>query len=191
MITATRILTLHAWFATIGRSWTSPSSGGPVARETLPPAAATDTNSVPIWFNLGIIDSGSHEGKEERIEVWKGNPGRKSLYAEYATKPDSITTMTVKETSPLLFQLLHGTLDLSLVAATNAIQYNEAEGKYHLVGFLKTQAYDQDNVLVNTKDVFGRLSISGAFQMNGENIDLELEHRMWISSHNSGILLPA
>jgi len=192
METKARVLAVHVWFAIAGLSWDTPSSGGPVGRDTKPPADAADTGGDDLWFPLGIIEDCNVEGGPANvIDIRKPNPGKKVLYRQIETNPDLKHMLTCKEGSLLFHQLLKGTAALGIDPTATAIQYNPMEGKFLQEGWLKTQAYDTDDNLVDSCDVYGALRVSGAYSQNGENIDYQLEHTTWYSQYNTGVLLPA
>ena len=185
MNTAARILSIHAWFALTGISYVTPSSGT-VSRAVKPPADAADATPLDVWFNLGIIESGDTEaGPGNVVEIWKPNPGKNVLYQEIETKPQMKIMLTCKEGHALFYQALYGTLALSLDPTATAIQFNPMEGKFILEGWLKTQAYDSNDVLVESCDVYGGIRVSASFGRNGENVDYSLEHKVWHSDYNT------
>jgi len=189
MNTAARILFPHAWFARTGLSWDSPTSGGPVSADTLPPVDAEDASGNAIWTPMGpLVNAQEAPTIGSRKEIWTGTPGRLQLKEEIATKDQSEVTLTCQELSELALQLIFGAEDLGLDTASGNKQFNPLEGSLLIAGYLKIQYYDHANNLVVAADRWGGLNVDGNYTADGDNIEYSFKHKVWYSANNSGVI---
>ena len=176
MTTGSVILGSHGFFFRDGASFTVPSSGT-AGRASKPGAADTG------WIDLGIIQEVSLQHEREEKEVFAPVPGILRLYDIIETKRQITAKLTGMEMSPLMFELIFGTLALTSAST----QYNPLEGVTKK-GWLKLQSYKQDDTLFNTVDMYGVIKISSEVKLSGDIVSADYEFRLLHSIYNTGTL---
>ncbi|MDB6017667.1 MAG: hypothetical protein JWR19_2156 [Pedosphaera sp.] len=170
------IIGSHLYFVREGDVFTVPGAG--VAGRNAKPGA-TDTS----WIDLGIIkDCGVTPTREER-EIFAPTPGQIRLYDVIETKRKLEYKIALQEMSPLVWELLFGTLPLTLAST----QYNPLSGPTKK-GWLKLQQYKQDDTLFNTVDSYCQLIVDGEVKFDDNVIAVNLTARQLHSTLNTGAL---
>lgn len=176
MTTGSVILGHHASFFRDGASFTVPTSG--TASRSLKPGAA-DTG----WIDLGILSQVSIQHEREEKEIFAPTPGVMRLYDIIETKRQINIKLTGMEMSPLMFELIFGTLALTSAST----QYNPMEGATKK-GWLKLQSYNQADGSFNTVDVFVALKIASEITSGADIVTADYEARVLHSTLNTGTL---
>ena len=171
----------HAYFWQDGQPFTMPAPGT-TGRESH--ADATD----PGWGDryLGILGT-SHiqSARGEGVEVWAPSPGRLRLYDVIASKSDIMLTFTLQQLIALGFQLMFGTASLDKTST----QWNPTEGPGRVNGWLKFQAYNQNNVLITVADLYSSVSVPEDVTFDPAALtEVTIEARLLTSSLNTGSL---
>ena len=152
----------HAWFVRDGTAFTVPSSGT-TARESKP--GAPDT----VWSTrkFGIIEDLEFDpGRTAPIEVMGPAPGKlvREDVVDVGEAPK--VTFNVAQMDALAFELAFRTLALD----GSSTQYNPGEKAGPVKGWLKVEQYDSTNVLRNTMDIYGELSLAQPLKFNPKEI---------------------
>lgn len=157
----TAALMAQVWFLRNGLAFTSPTSGT-VSRTAKPDGADAIWDT---WF-LQNCEDFTIQTEGEEAKVMGGQPGGLVLKDIIQLSQETKITFRNNEITPLVTQLLFGTLDLT----TSSVQANPTEGKRIVQGWLRAQVYDENNVLRNTLLLYGALKITGAEPWSGKNI---------------------
>lgn len=157
----TQALFAQLWFVKDGTAYTVPSSG--TSGRDAKPGAGDST----VWNAafLGDAEEFTLTPERETYVVQGGQPGGLVDKDEIELSKKLKATFGTQEFSPLLIQALFGTLDLT----TSSTQANPLEGKSIIKGWLKFQAYDADQVLRMTGEIWGALRLSSAEPWSGKN----------------------
>jgi len=170
------IIGSHAYFVREGDAFTVPSAGN-AGRNSKP--GATDAS----WLDVGILkDVGTNLTREER-EIYAPTPGQIRLYDLIETKRKQEIKLALQEMSPLVWELMFGTLPL----ATGSTQYNPMSGPTKK-GWLKLQQYKQDDSLFNTLDLYVQLIVDGEVKFDDNVVAPNLTARVLHSTLNTGTL---
>ena len=165
----------HLLIALEGESFTDPSAGT-VGRESTPGAADS------VWRNLGIVSEGELELAMEEREVWGPSPGRFRLHDVIENKGDLKFNATLEEVSDVITALAFGS------GVVNSGQFNPLERGIALKAWTKVQIYNQfDNSYV-TADLYSRLKLSSALNVNGLEVRPQVEARVLYSTLNNANL---
>lgn len=176
LTTGSIIIGSHANFVRDGDAFTLPSSGT-AGRSSKP--GATDSS----WIDLGIIqDVGITADRDER-EIYAPTPGAIRLYDVIETKRRLSIKMALTEMSPLVMELLFGTLALT----GSSTQYNPLEGATKK-GWLKLQQYNQADGTFNVLDVYCHLKVDGEVKFDDNIVTTSLMARVLHSTLNTGTL---
>lgn len=101
----------------------------------------------------------------EAKPIFRPSPGRLRRVDIRRVKPVGDFTFTTGVLQPLAIQAI-----LNTAALTSAsTQFNPQEGIVPLKGWLKMQAYDDEDVAIWTADKFGELSVPGDTKLDPEN----------------------
>jgi hypothetical protein len=176
MNTAPKVIGNHAFYFRDGDAFTVPSAGT-AGRNDKPGAADTG------WVDLGIINDLEFEHQREERDIFAPSPGQLRLYDVLETKRLLSARFTAQEMSPLVFELLFGTLKLTSAST----QYNPLEGTVKK-GWVKLQQYDEADQAFNTVDIYAHLKIGGAVAFNDQVVTAQLEARVLHSTLNTGTL---
>lgn len=176
MQTGSYLIGNHAYFVRDGTSFTLPSAG--TASRTAKPGA-NDTS----WIDLGIIRSTSIQHSRDTIDVFAPTPGVKRLWDRHETKRVLAVTITMEEMSPLAWELLMGTLNLT----TASTQYNPLEGATKK-GWVKLVQYKQDDTPFNTTDIWAHLAIDGDTEFGDSVVSPVFKATVLHSTLNTGTL---
>lgn len=171
----------HGYFWQDGQPFTLPAPGT-TGRESH--ADASD----PGWANryLGIVGTCRiQSARGEGVEVWAPSPGQLRLHDVIASKSDIMVSFTLQQLTPLAFQLLFGTAALD----SSSTQWNPTAGPGRVKGWLKFQAYNQDNVLVTVADLYSSVSVPEDVTLDpAALVEVTVEARLLTSSLNTGSL---
>jgi len=171
----------HAYFWEDGQPFTTPAPGT-TGRESHADSAD------PGWATryLGIVGTCRiQSARGEGIEVWAPSPGRLRLFDVIPSKSDIILTLTLQQLTPLCIQLLFGTSSLD----GTSTQWNPTEGSGRPKGWMKYQAYNQDNVLVTVADLYSSVSIPEDVTFDPSALtEVTIEARLLTSTLNTGSL---
>lgn len=159
---ATQSLFAQLWFVREGTAFTVPTSGT-TAREAKPGAGDST-----VWnaAHLGDAEEFTITPEGETYVVQGGQPGGLVDKDEINLSQKLKITFGTQQLDPLFVQALFGTLTLT----TASTQANPLEGKRLVKGWLKFQAYDADQVLRLTGEIWGSLRLTSAEPWSGKNI---------------------
>lgn len=177
MTTSSVVLGGHVFAFRSGTAFTVPSSG--TASATAKPGGA-DTG----WIDLGIVESITVEATGDEKEIFAPSPGRLRLVDVLRVKDKLKFTFELSQMSPLVWQLIFRTLNLSAGAG---VQYNPLEGA-EVKAWLKIEQYDQTDAAWNTVDVFCYLNISGGTKFGDDVVKPTVEATVLHSTLNTGSL---
>ncbi|HZV33855.1 MAG TPA: hypothetical protein VFB72_04695 [Verrucomicrobiae bacterium] len=156
---------------------------------TVPGAGTSGRNSKagaadPNWNDLGIIASVDVDAKSEDRTVYAPTPGRLRRYDVHTTKNDLDVDLDLEEMSPIVWEILFGTLPLTSVST----QYNPLASPSKK-GWVKLQQYRGDNdASFNTVDIYCKLKIKSAVKMADDIIKTSLTCEVLHSIYNTGVL---
>jgi len=167
----------HVYFVRDGDAYTIPGAGT-AGRNAKP--GATDTS----WNDLGIIETAGVTPSQEERKVYAPTPGRLRLYDVHTTKNELDIKLGLEEMSPLVWELLFGTLPLTGAST----QYNPLAAPSKK-GWLKLQQYRGDNdAAFNTVDVYVKIKVDGETKFDDNIIKTNLTCMVLHSTLNTGVL---
>lgn len=178
MNTAAVIIGNHAFFFREGDAFTDPAPGT-CGRESKPGAADAG------WIDFGSIVDLSLEHSMEERQIFKATPGQLRLHDAIDTKRVLSVDFTAQEMSPIVFEILFGTLALD----GDSDQYNPLAGGTKK-GWLKLQQYDQSDALFNTVDLFCKVSVSGPVDFADDIVKPKFNVKVFQSTLNTGAIIP-
>lgn len=173
------VIGAQAFFFPAGTAFTVPAAG--TASRTAKPGAA-DTG----WINCGVADW-TFQNTSESEDFFAPAPGVRVLWDKVTTKRGLKLKGKLMEMQNLTWQMLLSTLALP-TSPTAGGQYNPLEGDPVVRGWLQLQQYNQDNVLVNTMDVFVAMKIPGDVSFGDKPVDVDVECDVLFSTLNTGNL---
>lgn len=147
MISASRVVGNRIYIVQSGAAFTVPSAGT-VSNSTKPGSADAS------WVDLGVVDDFSIKKNAKKIEVYGPRPGRRVRTKTLETNVSHDIEFTGKELGVTAYQNLFRSASLTPASTV----YNPTAGPTW-EGFMKVEQYDQDDVLINTFDVWGMLSV--------------------------------
>ena len=156
---STKFIT-HAFFVALGTVFTLPGAG--TASASAKPDAAD-----PVWTagSLGDIEEFTWKPESEGFEKMGGRPGDLVVVDRIELSRKSKATWKTSDITPLVHQLVFGTLPLT--GGSN--QANPLEGGLEVKGWLKFQAYTGASRRV-TGDLWVGLKVTNADPWSGKNI---------------------
>lgn len=166
----------HGFFFKDGGSYTVPSSGT-AGRNAKPGAADT------AWVDMGIIEKATVQHNRDTKDIFAPTPGVLRMHDRVETKRQIIFKLTGVEMSPLMFEMLFGTLSLTSAST----QYNPLEGGTKR-GWIKIQQYDQTDTLRNTVDMFCHIQIDGEVSFSDDIVKADYTCTGLHSIYNTGTL---
>ncbi|MDB6024007.1 MAG: hypothetical protein JWM68_230 [Verrucomicrobiales bacterium] len=186
MQTGSKIFGNHAFFAREGDAIALPAVGV-VGRSSKPDPEDNSYVEVGLLEKDGGLEI---EKKQDDTDIFAPTPGVYRLYDVISTNKELNIMMSTKEFSPLAFQLLFGTANLTalLNASSGANKQFNPLGGIDLKGWLQVEQYDQTDTLANFFEVYGRLEIDGSMKFNGGVIECKFKFRCLHSQYNSGVL---
>lgn len=177
MNTKARIIGAHVWFAREGETFTIPTNG--VVSRTAKPGA-----NDASWDYLGIIGEASKEARREQAEVWGPSPGRLALKDVIDFKHQLTLSVTLRELGPKVYEYIYNTDRLN-ASSTNFAFFSSPQ----INGWVKFQAYDQENILLETLDFWAHLTVSGQQAVDGQRLaELQVQFQLLDSPLNAGLL---
>jgi len=176
LTSAARVVSNHVWFFRDGDAYTVPSSGT-CGRESKPGAADTG------WIKLAEVKQLGVTHEKEEHERFIPSPGKKVRYDVLESKRSINVSFTLDEVQAEGVEFLFGTLALT----DSSTQYNPLEGTTKR-GWLKIQQYDQDDVLLNTVDLFAHLKVNGEAAFGDSPAEFAFEGKALHSTLNTGTL---
>lgn len=171
-------ISTHGLFFPAGKAFTVPGAGT-CGRQAKPGA------SDPAWINLGQIKVSKDKQESTKIDRWASVPGRRVLYNRKRVKRILTHKLTLQEFSPLIAQLLFGTLPLDGAST----QFNAGSGA-DVQGWLKLQRYDDaTGGLRIILEHFVDLELTNELDFTGEEfVDADIEATVLHSTLNTGSL---
>lgn len=179
MTTKRLVIGAQAFFFREGLAFTVPANG--TAARTAKPGAA-DTG----WLNCGVSDW-TFQNTSKTEEFFAPAPGCRVLWDKITTAKGLKLKGKLMELQNLSYQMLLSTTALPASPAAGG-QYNPLEGDPVVRGWLQLQQYNQDNVLVNTLDVFVAMTIPGDVAFGDKPVDVDVEADVLFSTLNTGSL---
>lgn len=174
-----RFIGSHVWFVREGTAFTVPSSGN--ASSTSKPDSS-DTS----WEKLAVVKSLEIDpGNQTPYELTEPSPGL--LQRTDVIMPGSmpVWSVTLKQVDVLVFELAFNTLALT----TSSTQFNPGERASTVKGWIKLQAYDQNNGRVSTIDTYAALSLKAGVTFDPtQATEVQIEIRPLFSTLNTGSL---
>jgi hypothetical protein len=170
----------HAWVMRENDAYTVPNPGGVTGAESKPDG--TD----PAYIDIGAIEDWEDDvsGGQDQ-EVWRPSPGRLVLKDVLEIKPKFTCKFTTGEVSPFSLEAFYRTTQKLDSASA---QFNPLSGKLRKVWF-HTQLYDQDDNLIVTLDLWGRIKVTGGIKsQQGALLKPTWELLVLYSSLNSALL---
>jgi hypothetical protein len=157
-----------------------------VVSRTAKPDNAPTTN----WTSIGLVSSASVEQTRSDIEIFRPSPGRMVLHDVLESKQDLSISCTVEEASPLMWELLFGSLEIDPTAATNPGAFVPLARTGKVKGWFKFQQYNQADQLVSVVDIYGYAEIDGAVEFGDQSavVSFSLKIRRLKSDLESGQL---
>lgn len=172
------VLSTHGIFFPAGKAFTTPGPGGFCGRQAKP--AAGDAG----WVNLGKLKMSKDKREATKLESFANTPGKRVRYNIKRVKKLLTHKFTCQEFSPLIVQLLFGTLPLD----GTSTQFNQLEGS-DVQGWLKIMRYDDNNALRMVVDSFVDLELTNEPDFGGEDFcTADLEAAVLHSTLNTGTL---
>lgn len=179
MTTRPMIVGAHVFWAPEGGAFTIPSSGT-VSRSAKP--GSTDT----IWATLGVVKDAELDHARSETEIFAPLPGQKRLYDVIETMRKLTLKVTLENVSPLVMQLVFGSLPLN----ASSTQFNPLEGSA-VKGWAKLQLYDDQDQLVLTVDAYCRMKLASALALGDSAVQPSIEFSFLHSTLNTGSLTVA
>lgn len=169
----------QAFFFREGLAYTVPAAG--TASRTAKPGAA-DTG----WLNCGVSDwTFQNTGTTEDFKA--PAPGARVLWDKIVTSKGLKVKGKLMEMQNLVWQVLLSSETLP-ASPTAGGQFNPLEGDPIVRGWLQLQLYGQDNVLINTLDLYVAMTIPGDVSFGDKPVDVDVECDVLFSTKNTGNL---
>ncbi len=144
----------HGWFFREGDAYTEPSAGT-CAAESKPDA------EDPAYIDIGAIEDWEDDvSGGQDVEVWRPSPGRLVLKDVLEIKPKFTAKFTTGEMGPLAVESFYRT---SQKLDGSSVQFNPLSGRLRK-GWFHSQLYSQDDVLISSMDLWGRLKCTGGIK---------------------------
>ena len=179
MLTARTVIGAHAYFFPASAAFTVPEAGA--AGRNAKPGAAD-----PAWIKCGVSDW-TFQNTGTTVDFFAPAPGARELYDKVVTKKGLKLKGKLMEMQNLVWQLLLSTAVLPASPAAGG-QYNPGEGDPVVRGWLQLQQFNQENVLINTMDVYVAMTIPGDVQFGENPVDVDVECDKLQSVLNTGNL---
>lgn len=177
MNTRSRIVGAHVWFAREGENFTIPTNG--VVSRTAKPGA-----NDASWDYLGIVGEATMEHRREQAEVWGPTPGRLALMDVLDFKHQLTLTATLRELGPKQSEYFYNTGRLNSTS-TNFNIFSSPQ----INGWVKFQAYDEQNNLLETLDFWAHATVTGQRTFDGQRLaELQVQFQLLESPLNAGLL---
>ena len=173
---AATIIGSHVYIFREGDSFTIPTAG--TCSSTSKPGS-TDAG----WIDLGIIKTGSVAHGRTTNKIYAPLPGARRLAKVINTMHELSAKWTLQEISPIVIQMLFGTLPLGV----SSTQYNPLEAP-DLNAWVKFQWYSETDVLLNTVDHWAMLQINSTNIGDDKPFEAEVEFFGLYSTYNTGTL---
>lgn len=154
--------------------------------------AKPDNDPTTNWTSLGITTELEVSPDRTIVPIYRAVSGQKVLSDELVAKADMSVNFTLQELSPFVHELIMNSGLINMAADPNPGAYVPNSRNTQIKGWIKVQFYTEQNVLVNSCDLWGSLDLSGAVSGfgvdNEEAITVPVTFHVMYSTLNAGVI---